>query len=87
MTTIDYNKGETVYFRGQPSIVVSSQGGYVTIELLNGEQISVKFTELKNTAIWEYQAKQSKEREEQIAHYRAQAEQAGKEKNNWIEIF
>lgn len=85
MTTIDYNQGETVYFRGQPSKVVSSQGGYVTLEFLGGKQLSVRATELMKTSLWEYREKQKEEREEAISHYQELAETAGVEKKNWFE--
>lgn len=82
---IELKTGETTYLNGKKVKVVSTQLNYVVIEDEQGNRQSVKKEALKNTPLFNFYSQEAQdERKEQIAHFQEQAEEAGKEKNNWL---
>lgn len=76
--TADYKANQTVYYNGSEAKVVSSYLGFVVIEDSQGEKHTVAKSILMTTPIFGFMSKQ--ERDDLIAHYQKQGEQAGIEK-------
>lgn len=84
-TNIELKTGDTTYLNGKKVKIVSSQLNYVVIEDEQGNRQSVQKEVLKNTPLFNFNSQEAQnKRKEQIAHFQEKAEEAGKEKNNWL---
>jgi len=78
----EYSYGQTYMQDDQKFTVISNSfaSDYITVQDEQGNTIRQK----KNQAILSFQAEQEAKRDEQIAHYREKAEEAGTEKFDWM---
>ena len=81
----DYRAGSMAYVDGKPVKVVSSHADYVIVEDEKGNKSSVKKEFLMKTPLFNFQNPDFiKERKDKIAYYQNLAEEAGKEKKDFL---
>ncbi len=83
--TNEFNTNETAFVDGKKVTVVSSYTDYVVVVDENGNRSSVRKDALMTTPLFNFQNQELKqEREDKIAYYQDKAEEAGKQKKDFL---
>lgn len=81
----EFKTGDTTVYEGQLVKIVSSQSDFIVIEDESGNRSSVRKDALKSTPLFNFYSDEAiKERKERIADFQDKAEEAGKQKKDWL---
>ena len=83
--TNEFNTNETAFINGKKVTVVSSYTDYVVVVDEDGNRSSVRKDALMTTPLFNFQSEVNrKERKEKIAYFQNKAEEAGKQKKEFL---